>query len=214
MVGVDGRFGRQQGALGGLHREVRRQAAVLRPTVHGAAGQGDPGTDLGDRRQFGADQVTGALGEDVVVVADGGGAALDQHAERALGGGGEHRGVDTGPGRVERDQPVEQVVVGGESAGEPLVEVVVGVDQAGGGQLPRTVDPADDVRQVRGGPARAHRLDDVPGDDDMAGGVLGVVGVDGGDGAVLDDDPRDRVVLDRAVRGSRCSHGASFFRDG
>ena len=55
-------------------------------------------------------------------------------------------------------------------------------------RCPVRVDPADHVRQALGGRARADRLDAVAGDDDVARGVLGVVGVDGRDRAVLDDD--------------------------
>jgi hypothetical protein len=92
-------------------------------------------------------------------------------------------------------------VVGGKAPGDPLVEVVVGVDQAGGHEVAGGVDSAYDVLQALGGPARAERLDAVAGEDDVPGGVLGVVSVDGRDRAVLDDDA------------PVCCHGASLFTE-
>jgi hypothetical protein len=63
---------------------------------------------------------------------------------------------------------------------------------------PGGVDPPYDVLEALGGRARAERLDAVAGEHDVSARVLGVVGVDGGDRAVL---------YDGALA---CCHGASF----
>jgi hypothetical protein len=129
----------------------------------------------------------------------GGDSAAGHHRERALRGGADHRLVDARPGRVQGDEPVEEVVVGGQAPGDPLVEVVVRVDQARGHEVAGGVDAAYDVLQALGGPARAERLDAVAGDDQVAGRVLGVAGVHGRDRTVLDDDALS------------CCHGSSCF---
>src|SRR5690606_33793449 len=71
------------------------------------------------------------VGEDVEMVAAGGAAG-----ECQLGQAGDCADVDrlsgeVGPDGIERLEPGKQVGVLGDDAGEALVEVVVGIDQAG-----------------------------------------------------------------------------------
>lgn len=204
MVLVDGLLGGRERTLEGLDREVRRQAAVLLGAVHGATGEREADTHVGGGPDDGAGQVAGALRVHVVVVHRGGHTAAGHHREGALRGDAGHLLVDACPRRVQRDQPVEQVVVRGQAAGDPLVEVVVRVDQTGRDEVAGAVDAAHDVLQARGGLVGADGLDLVVGDDHVPRGVLGVVGVDRRDGRVLDDD---------AGRGCRRCHGASFMSE-
>ena len=101
--------------------------------------------------------------------------------------------VDPGPDRVERGQPAEQGLVDGEPAGDPLVEVVVGVDQPGREQAAGAVDqPAAAVRarrlpRGRGRGSRADRGDPVALEDDVAGRVLVTRGVHRDEVGALDD---------------------------
>jgi len=101
-------------------------------------------------------------------------------------------GVDPGPDRVQLGEPVEEHGLLGPALGEPLVQVMVRVDQAGGGQAAGPVDPAGPVGDVQRR-ALAHRGDPVAGHRDVAAAVLGpglvVPGaVHGRDRAVLDHD--------------------------
>ena len=78
------------------------------------------------------EHVAAVAGEHVVVVG-GRGAAGPGQPGQAAGGRGVHQvGVDPAPHRVQRGQPAEQGVVDGQPAGDPLVQVVVGVDQTRG----------------------------------------------------------------------------------
>src|SRR5690606_26431276 len=100
-----------------LDGEVRGQSAVLLAAVHGAAGEGEAHAQVPGCADDGAGQVAGAVREDVVVVHGGGDAAAGHHREGAPRRRVHHRLVDAGPGRVEGDEPVEQVVVGGQAPG-------------------------------------------------------------------------------------------------
>ncbi|MNC45254.1 hypothetical protein D3C75_942030 [compost metagenome] len=73
-----------------------------------------------------------AVGVDVQVVAGGGAAGQDQLGHGGLGRHRDHLGGQACPDRVQVGQPVEQLAVLGRRhhAGEALVHVVVGVDQA------------------------------------------------------------------------------------
>src|SRR5690606_5981332 len=142
VVGVDGRGGAGQRAVGGLHHRVRRQAALGVPAVHGAARQVQPDADRAGRLHFGGGDVAPPGGEDVVVVG-GGAAARQRQPGGARGGGSGHRlGVQPVPDLVGADQPLEERAVGEQALGGPLVEVVVRVHQAGGGQAAAAVDAA------------------------------------------------------------------------
>ncbi len=183
-----GRLRGTQRLLGALDGEVRGQPAVRGPEVHRAAGRGEPQPDLAGGADLRAEQVPRAAREDVVVVHGRGDAAAGHHRQRGAGGGVDHGLLQAGPHRVERGQPVEEVRVLGESPGQPLVEVVVGVDEARGGQVPRGVDAAGHVRQPRRRRAGADGLDAVARDDEMPVGVLRLLRIDRRDGAVLDQD--------------------------
>ena len=82
--------------------------------------------------------------------------------------------VDAGPHRVQRGEPLEQRGVDGQPAGGPLVQVLVGVDEAGGQHAAGAVDhavgsPAYVIRCGTG----SDRGDPVAVDDDVPGRVLG-----------------------------------------
>ncbi|GAB3156890.1 hypothetical protein GCM10027258_64180 [Amycolatopsis stemonae] len=107
-------------------------------------------------------------------------------------------GVEVAPDRVERDQPLEERVVGGQAAGRPLVEVVVGVDQAGRDQAARRVDT---LVELAGVDAFADFGDPVVLDDDVAGLVFGTG--DRGDRATADERPHATPPFATARTASR-----------
>src|SRR5690606_21092297 len=196
VVGVDGRGGAGQRAVGGLHHRVRRQAALGVPAVHGAARQVQPDADRAGRLHFGGGDVAPPGGEDVVVVG-GGAAARQRQPGGARGGGSGHRlGVQPVPDLVGADQPLEERAVGEQALGGPLVEVVVRVHQAGGGQAAAAVDAArtGDL----GGRAGADPGDPPVLRDQVADRVFGAA--DGGDVGAVDDDG--------ALAAARSAHAA------
>jgi hypothetical protein len=159
-----------------------------------------PHPDARGGRDDAAEDVAGAGREHVVVVGDGGAARAGEHGDSRLSARLDEVGVDGRPGRVERDEPVEEYGVLRPAAGEPLVEVVVGVDQPGGEQVAGAVDDLDDrargerfARRAEaphgplGGGSPADADDGRVVDDDPAGRMLGAQGVDGGDGRPGDD---------------------------
>ena len=148
----------------GVHRldhAVRRQAPVLAGEVHAAPGGEHPHAQLLRGGELGADQVPAPGGEDVVVVKAGGAAVLQQLAHAGEGAEAHHVLVQALPDLVQGGEPVEQLQVLhlGQISGEHLIEVVVGVDEAG---VAPAVGPVD------------HRV-----------GGLGQIGADGPDHAVL-----------------------------
>src|SRR6185437_4021211 len=93
---------------------------------------------------------------------------------------------------VELGQPVEEHRLLSPALGEPLVQVVVGVHQAGGGQAAARVDPPGPVGHASGG-ALAYSGDPVAGHRDVAAPVFGAAlvvprAVHGRDRTVLDHD--------------------------
>ena len=143
--------------VGGLHREVGRKAALRGSEVHRPARRVQPHADARGRLDDRADDVAGALREDVVVVGDGRAPRARQHRHRAgarCPSGGRRSATRAGRAR----QPVEQDGVLGISAGEPLVEVVVGVDEPRGDQASRAVEELGVLRATRrSGPAPTPR---------------------------------------------------------
>ena len=113
-----------------LDEVVGREAAVGDAEVHRAARGDDPDADLGGGPELGLDEPRDAPREDVVVVEDGGAARERELGDAGSRGGVDHLLVDPRPDRVERAQPGEEVGVLRPGAGEGLVEVVVGVDEA------------------------------------------------------------------------------------
>ncbi len=75
--------------------------------------------------------------------------------------------------------------VRGEAPARPLVEVVVGVDQAGRDQAPGHVDPGVPGGQLAG-PAGADADDPAAGHHHVAHGVLGAGTVHSGHGAAVE----------------------------
>ena len=138
-----------------------------------------------------AEQVAAVGGEHVVVVGRGRAAGARELHERPGRAGAQQLLVQARPHGVERGEPLEERVVDREAAGQPLVEVVVGVDQPRGGQAAGAVD----VRrpgQVAGRRPGADRGDPVALDDHVAAGVLRAIGVHRRDRAALDHD-RHRI---------------------
>ena len=123
----------------------------------------DPREATAGRPELGGDQVPRSLGKDIVVVKAGGASRLQQLSQAGEGGIGRHLLVQPLPHLVEGHQPGEELHLLDlrQVPGEDLVEVVVGVDEAG-------IDR-------HGG-----------GVDDLLG--LVVVRADGGDDAILDID--------------------------
>ena len=113
-----------------------------------------------------------------MVVADGRAARSGQHRHGSRRTSPREVGVDARPQRVERRQPVEEDRVLRVPAGQPLVQVVVGVDEARGDQASRRIDDLGAGAHVVRRAARTDRRDDAVVDDDMPRLVLGARGVD------------------------------------
>jgi hypothetical protein len=157
----------------------------------------EPEPDPASRLDLRLEDVAAVAGEDVVVVGARRAAGAGQPAQSGGRGGTDDVGVDAGPDGVQLGQPAEQVLLLGESSRRPLVEVVVRVDQPGGGQAPGRVDDPVVGADV-GGAARPHRDDPVAVDDDVPVDVLGACRVDGRHGTALDDQAH--VTPPRAAR--------------
>ncbi len=201
VVGVDGPLGLGQRGLGVLDRGVGGQAALRAAQVHRAPGRLEADAQLAGGPDLRTDQVAGPAGEHVVVVGGGAAPAGQQGGDRGPRGGAGGRLIDPAPDRVQGLQPLEQVRLLRHPPGQPLVEVVVGVDQARGKQVTGPIHPlgrhAVAVPGRGPGPGRGDPLvlhHHVPGE-------LGARGVHGGDVGALDDDPAVRHAAD--VRGPR-----------
>ena len=139
--GLEGRvviFGNQLDAVAhdfvhALHHGIRRQAAVLLGQIHAAAGEVHPHTQQLRRLGLCADEVPGVLREHIVVVKDGGAAVLQQLSHPYGGGKTDGILIQPLPDLVERYQPVKQLHILhlGQIPGKDLIEMVMGVDQAG-----------------------------------------------------------------------------------
>ena len=199
---LHGLLGRGQRRVGVLHDLVRRQAARRPAQVHRSAARVKAQADPGGRGHLGGERVgVGAYSsrEDVVVIGAGRAPGQGQPGQARGGRGVDLPGVDPGPDGVQLGEPVEEHGLLGPALGEPLVQVVVGVDQPGGGQATGRVDPAGAVGDAPGR-ALAHRGDPVARHRDVAAAILGpglVVprAVHGRDRAVLDHDgfPADQL---------------------
>jgi hypothetical protein len=185
---VDGGLGLGEDPVVVLDDAVGRQAAGGPAQVHRPARGVEPQADLAGREDLRLEQVPGAAREDVVVVHGRGAAGQGEPGEVRGRGGVQLVGAEPGPDRVERGQPAEEGVVRGVAAGDPLVEVVMGVDEPGRDEEPAAVDPAPAVH-LRRGAAGADRGDPASGEGDVAVGVLGVVVVHGRHVAAADHDP-------------------------
>ncbi|MCY1241457.1 hypothetical protein D9M71_116410 [compost metagenome] len=118
-----------------LHHRIRRQAALAAANAHAAACGMEAHADF----TGGVDAVIqlAAVGIDVEVVTGRGAAGEDQLGHRGLGRNADHLRSQARPDRVQVGEPIEQLAVLGRRhhAGEALVHVVVGVDQAGDDDL-------------------------------------------------------------------------------
>ena len=191
-----------------LHDVIGRQAALGLAEIHRAAGgvKADPdGTgrlDLGRQEVAASGPGRPAASRasrwiDIVVIHRGRAARQRQPAEPGGCGRVHGLGIDPRPHRVELHQPFEERVVRCTPPGEPLIEMVMGVDQPGRGQAAAAVD---DVRPVvRRGGAGPDGDQHTVLDDNVAVGVLGPGRVDGGHRAALDDGLRSLCL-----RGGTC----------
>ena len=148
--------------------------------------------------------------EDVVVIGAGAAPGQGQPAQSGRGRRADVRGLDPGPDRIQLGEPVEQDGLLCAALGEPLVQVVVGIDQARGGQAAGAVDPARPGPRGRRSRARPDRGDPPAAHHDVAAGVLGAAvvvpgAVHGRDRAVLDHDRPGPAVPGRR----RGAHAAS-----
>jgi hypothetical protein len=168
-----------------LHHLVRREPTVRPAAVHRSPAGVEPQPDAARGLDLGGQHVAAVAREDVVVVGGRGAAGLGQPAEAGRRRGVHRLGVDPGPDRVQLDQPLEQRRVLRQPAGHPLVQVVVGVDQARREQAAGAVHVV--VRQAARGRPSADRGDVLAVHDHMPGGVLGASRVDGRDGRAVDD---------------------------
>ena len=135
VVLLDQALGVFQDGIFVFHHVVGRQAACALAHAHAAArGHKAHANLLG-----GVDAVVQfhTVGVDVEVVAAGGAAAEQQLGHRGLGADKHHLGREPGPDGVQPAQPAKQLGILhlGDGAGQALVHVVVGVDQAGGDQV-------------------------------------------------------------------------------
>ncbi len=191
VVGVDGLGRGGEDLIQPLDHLVGGQAALGDATVHRPPARVEAEPEVAGRLDLGGEQVAPALGEDVVMV---GGRRAARQREPAEPGGRRplhDLGVHGRPHLVERREPLEQRGVLGDPLGGPLVEVVVGVDQAWGGQAAGAVD-AGGAGDVRGG-ARAERGDAAVLDVDVPPADLGP------------HDRGDRDVLDEGAHGQTTS---------
>ncbi len=160
-----------------LHDRVRRQPAVLLRQGHRPAGAVEAHADLAGGGDLRGPQVAATAGGHVQVVHGGGASAQGELGEadpgRQVGG----FLVQPGPQRVQRGEPGEQRPVdrGPVGPGEVLVDVVVGVDQAGRHQAPGGVDHLGRLR--RGIGRRPHAGDHSAGDRHPPAGQLAPVTV-------------------------------------
>ena len=158
------RLGVPQNLVHGLDHAVRGQAAVFFAQVHAAPGgrHADPqvpgGGKLGVQQGGG-----GPAGEDVVVVEDGGAAGFQQFSHAHQGAVVDRLAVQVLPDLIQGPQPVEelQVLHLGQVPAEGLVEVVVGVDQAG---VDGAAPGVQGLLRLRG--LRAHVSDHAVPDED------------------------------------------------
>ncbi|MNG91527.1 hypothetical protein D3C79_504380 [compost metagenome] len=149
-----------------FHHRVRWQAALALAHAHAAARGMEAHADLG--RRVDAVVELAAVGVDVQVVAGGGAAGQDQLGHGGLGRHRDHLGGQARPDRVQVGQPVEQLAIlsGRYHAGEALVHVMVGVDQAWDNHLAGHVQ--NHVGVLREGFAGADLLDQVVFDEQAA----------------------------------------------
>ena len=164
---------------------IRWQATLRLAEVHRSPARVKAQSYLLGRFHFRSQQVAAVLGEQVVVVGGRGASRQRQRAERCAGRVMFELRVQVTPDGVQRGQPLEQRRVLRVAASDPLVEVVMDVDQTRGGQAPRTVDTAGTID----GWCRAagHGVDPAVTDHEVPAGELAVLVIDRRDRAAVDD---------------------------
>ena len=165
MQAGDHGLSRGQDVVGALHDVVGRKAPLALAEVHRATRQVQPDPYLTPGLGDGVEDRVVPAGHDVVVVGD-----RRRPAQGKLGQADLRRHLHIGdrdprPDRVELLQPAEQVTACRAAPGEPLVKVVVGVDEPG------CDDPAvtGDHLVARSGCDRAELGDDTTFDRHLAG---------------------------------------------
>jgi len=187
VVAGDGVLAGRQDLVVVSHHVVGGQAAVLLGEAHRTARRVEPDAQLAGGRDLGAEQIAAAAWMQVEVVGAGGAAREGELGQADPGRDVCRLLVQAAPQGVERLQPAEQGGAGHGTvgAGEVLVEVMVGVDEARGDQAAGGVDGlAGGRRLVGGGPDPG---DQAVRDRDPAAGQLPAVGVHGGDEAGVAD---------------------------
>ena len=143
MVGLHRTLTIPQNLVHSLHNAVRRQAAVLLAQVHAAPGGVHPDAQILRGGELCVQQpLRLPLRENVVVVEAGGAAVFHQLSHAGDGAVVDHLTVQILPDLVQGLQPVEQlqILYLGQIAAEGLVQVVMGVDEAGIDDAPGGVD--------------------------------------------------------------------------
>ena len=179
MVGLHLTLTIPQDLVHGLHHTVRRQAAVLLAQVHAAPGGVHPDAQILRGGELCVQQpLRLPLRENVMVVEAGGAAVFHQLPHAGDGAVVDHLTVQILPDLVQGLQPVEQlqILYLRQIAAEGLVQVVMGVDEAG---VDDATGGVDDLLRLLF--LRADVGDDAVLHQQIAVGVHGVAGVAGDD---------------------------------
>lgn len=165
-------LGLGEGDVRVLHDAVRRKSAVGGAEVHRPAARMESDADLAGRVDLRLEQSGAALGEHVVVIG-----RRRAAGERQLGQPDGRRGplpfgVDAGPHGIQLSEPAEEPLLARPRAGERLVQMMMGVHQAGDRDR---AAPVEHLRGPRGSgevSRRAHPRDRAVLDEDRAAGDL------------------------------------------
>ncbi|SIA01068.1 Uncharacterised protein [Mycobacteroides abscessus subsp. abscessus] len=130
MPACDGRVAGLQRGVDRLHQTIGRQATGRPAQIHRSPGGVEPQADLPCCLDLGFQQISCTRGEHIVVVCRGGASRKCQPAQRALGCHMQAVRIDPLPDRVQGSKPLEERVIGGKPAGDPLVQMVMRVDQS------------------------------------------------------------------------------------
>jgi hypothetical protein len=150
MVCGDRRLALGENPVGILYDLVGGKAAGRASQVHRTAGRTESQSDTPCRLDLGGEHVAAGRREHRVVVHRGRATGEGKRGEAGARGDVFELGVEVRPQGVERGQPLKQRAVGGVAAREPLVEVMVGVDEAGRRQAAACVEAPCAVARRRG----------------------------------------------------------------
>ena len=126
-------FGIGHDLVDGLHHRIGGKAPILLREIHGAARGHEAHPDLSRGPELSGDEIACSAGKDIMMVETGGASGFQELAQAREGGVGDHLLVEPLPDLVQGDQPGKQLHLLHlrQVAGEDLVEVVMGVDEAG-----------------------------------------------------------------------------------